>query len=216
MKWPTMINDYFRYYKGCESYQKFGDVQLAPTAMLHPIIKPWSFHGWVLDLIGQIYPSSSKGHQFVLVATDYVTKCMEDVPLKNMTHKEQSTSKEAIHFISKHIIHRFGMLQTLTMYQGLSFMSHQVREFTESLKIKLLSSSLYYAQANGQTESSNNTLIKLIKKKIEENPKRWHEVLSEALWAHRISKYSATKVTPFELVYGQEAVLPVDVNLDAL
>ena len=29
-------------------------------------------------------------------------------------------------------------------------------------------------------------LIKLIKKKIEENPKRWHEVLSEALWAHRI------------------------------
>jgi hypothetical protein len=211
-----MINDYFRYYKGCESYQKFRDVQLAPTAMLHPIIKPWSFHGWALDLIGQIYPSSSKGHRFVLVATDYVTKCMEDVPLKNMTHKEQSTSKEAIHFISKHIIHRFGMLQTLTMYQGLSFMSHQVREFTESLKIKLLSSSSYYAQANGQTESSNNTLIKLIKKKIEENPKRWHEVLSEVLWAHRISKYSATKVTPFELVYGQEAVLPVEVNLNAL
>jgi hypothetical protein len=95
-------------------------------------------------------------------------------------------------------------------------MSHQVREFAESLKIKLLSSSPYYAQANGQVESSNKTLIKLIKKKIEENPKRWHEVLSEALWAHRISKHSATKVTPFELVYGQEDVLPVEVNLDAL
>jgi hypothetical protein len=58
-------------------------------------------------------------------------------------------------------------------------------------------------------------LIKLIKKKIEENPKRWHEVLSEALWAHDISRHGATKVTPFELVYGQEAVLPVEVNLDA-
>jgi hypothetical protein len=44
--------------------------------------------------------------------------------------------------------------------------------------IKLLSSSPYYAQANGQAESSNKTLIKLIKKKIEENPKRWHEVRS--------------------------------------
>jgi hypothetical protein len=55
-----------------------------------------------------------------------------------------------------------------------------------------------------------------MKKKIEENPKRWHEVLSEALWAHHISKHSATKVTPFELVYGQEAVLCVEVNLDAL
>jgi hypothetical protein len=38
--------------------------------------------------------------------------------------------------------------------------------------------------------------------------------LSEALWAHRISKHSATKVSPFELVYGQEAVLPVEISLN--
>ena len=41
-------------------------------------------------------------------------------------------------------------------------------------------------------------------------------MLSEALWAHRISKHGATKVTPFKLVYGQEAVLPVEVNLGSL
>jgi hypothetical protein len=91
-------------------------------------------------------------------------------------------------------------------------MSHQVRDFAKSLKIKLLSSSPYYAQ----DESNNKTLIKLIKKKIEENPKRWHGVLSKVLWAYRISKYSATKVTSFELVYRQEVVLLVEVNLDAL
>jgi hypothetical protein len=118
--------------------------------------------------------------------------------LKNMTHRE------VIHFISENIIHRFSMPQTLTMDQGSSSMS---------LKIKLINSSPYYAQANGQAESSNKTLIKLIKKKIEKNPKRWHEVLSEVSWAHCISKHSATKVTPFELVYGQEAILPVVVNL---
>jgi hypothetical protein len=56
-------------------------------------------------------------------------------------------------------------------------------------------------------------LIKLIKKKIAENPRRWHKVLSEALWAHRISKYGAIRVTPFELVHGQEAILPIEVNL---
>jgi hypothetical protein len=111
---------------------------------------------------------------------------------------------------------RFGILQTLTTDQGSSFISHQVHEFAESLKIKVLSSSSYYTQANGQAEFSNKTLINLIKKKIEENPKRWHEVLSEALWAHRISKHSTTKVTPFELVYRQEVILPVEVNLDAL
>jgi hypothetical protein len=141
---------------------------------------------------------------------NYFTKWTEVIPLKNMTHNE------VIHFISEHIIHRFGIPQTLTTDQSSSSMSHQVRESVESLKIKLLSSSPYYAQANGQTESSKKTLIKLIKKKIEENPKRWHEVLSEALWAHRISKHSATKVTPFELVYEQEVILTMKVNLDAL
>jgi hypothetical protein len=47
----------------------------------------------------------------------------------------------------------------------------------------------------------------LIKRKINEHPRRWHEVLSEALWAHRISCHRATKTSPYHLVYGQEAVL---------
>jgi hypothetical protein len=81
------------------------------------------------------------------------------------------------------------------------------------LKIKLLNSSSYYAQANGQAKSNNKTLIKLIKKKIEESMRMWHEVLLEALWAHKTSKHGATKVTPFELVYGPEAMLPVEINL---
>ncbi|KAG2564956.1 hypothetical protein PVAP13_7NG025367 [Panicum virgatum] len=172
-------------------------------------IKLWPFRGWRLDFIGQINPPSSKGHRFMLVATDYFTKWTEAVPLKNMTHRE------VIEFITEHIIHRFDIPQTLTMDQGSSFISKEVHMFIESYKIKLLNSSPYYAQANGQAESSNKILIKLIKKKIEENPKRWHEVLSEALWAHHISRHGATKVIPFELVYGQEAILPVEVNLDA-
>jgi hypothetical protein len=43
--WLTMINDCFRCYKGCKLCQKFGDVQLALTAMLRPMIKPWLFCG---------------------------------------------------------------------------------------------------------------------------------------------------------------------------
>ena len=137
-----------------------------------------------------------QGHRFVLVATDYFTKWSEAIPLKKMTHTE------VIKFITEHIIHRFGIPQTLTTDQGSSFMSHQVREFAESYNIKLRNSSPYYAQANGQAGSINKILIKLIKKKIEDNPRRWHDLLSEALWAHRISRHGATKVTPYEIVYG--------------
>jgi transposase InsO family protein len=125
------------------------------------------------------------------------------------------THREVIEFIIGHIIHRFGIPQNLTTDQWTSFISKEVREFVDSYGIKLLNSSPYYAQANGQVESSNKTLVKLIKKKIEDNPRRWHEVLSEALWAHRISRHGATKVPTFEVVYGQEAVLPVEVNLGA-
>jgi hypothetical protein len=121
--WPTMMADYFRYYKGCEECQRFENSQLVPIATLHPIIKPWPFRGWGLDFIGQIHPPSSKGHRFVLVATDCFTKWTEPVPLKNMTQKE------VIEFIIEHIIHRFGVLQTLTIDQGTSFVSKEVREF---------------------------------------------------------------------------------------
>jgi hypothetical protein len=89
-------------------------------------------------------------------------------------------------------------------------------EFAESLKIKLLNSSPYYAQANGQAEASNKVLIKIIKKRIKDNQRKWHEKLSEALWAHRTSRHRATKVTAFELVYGQEVVLPVEASLQNL
>jgi hypothetical protein len=40
----------------------------------------------------------------------------------------------------------------------------------------MFSSSPYYAQANGQAKSTNKVLIKIIKKKVENHPKRWHEI----------------------------------------
>jgi hypothetical protein len=75
---------------------------------------------------------------------------------------------------------------------------------------------LNYAQANGHDESSNRRLISLVKKKIANHPKHWHKILSEGLCAHRLSKHHATKVSPFDLVYGQEAILPVEVSLNVV
>jgi hypothetical protein len=106
--------------------------------------------------------------------------------------------------------------QSLTTDQVPSFMSHQFREFVESMKIKLMNSSPCYAQANDQAEASNKVLIKIIKKRIEDILRRWHEKLSKALWEHRTSRYGDTKVTPFELVYEQETVLPVEIDLQNL
>jgi transposase InsO family protein len=109
--------------------------------------------------------------------------------------------------------YRFGTPQTITTDQGSMFISEEFGEFAASMGIKLLNSSPYYAQANGQAEASNKGIIKLIKRKIEEQPKRWHTTFNEALWAYKMSCHGATKVSPYQLVYGHEAVLPWETRL---
>jgi hypothetical protein len=141
-----------------------------------------------------------------LAIIDYFTKWVEAIPMKSVT------SKDAINFIKEHVIHRFGIPQTFTTDGGSVFISEEFRKFTTDLGIKLIRSSPYYAQANGQAEASNHSLIKLIKRNIDEHPRRWHKVLSEALWAHRISCHGAKKTSPYHLVYGQEAVLPWEIT----
>jgi hypothetical protein len=138
--WPTMMHDCVKYQKGCRACQRFENIQLAPAGVMNSIVNTCPFRGWELDFIVEIHPESSKGHQFILVATDYFTKWTEVVPLRNMTHRE------VISFMEEHIIYRFGVPQTPTTNQGPSLMSHQFREFAESMKIKLLYSSPYYAQ----------------------------------------------------------------------
>jgi hypothetical protein len=63
---------------------------------------------------------------------------------------KKMTYREVIQFVTEHIIHRFDIPQTLTIDQGASFMSKEVRKFAESYKIKFLNSSPYYAQVNGR------------------------------------------------------------------
>ena len=59
--WPTILEDCFKYFKGCQGCQKFGNVQRAPTSAMNPIIKSWPFSGWAIDLIGQFIHHLVKG-----------------------------------------------------------------------------------------------------------------------------------------------------------
>nr|ABA95591.1 retrotransposon protein, putative, unclassified [Oryza sativa Japonica Group] len=145
----ALIANDWRYYKGCQDCQKFGAIHWAPASAMNPIIKHWPFRGWGIDMIGMINPPSSKGHKFILVATDYFTKWVEAIPLKKVD------SRDAIQFVQEHIVYRFGIPQTITTDQGSIFVSDEFVQFADSMGIKLLNSSPYYAQANGQAEASN-------------------------------------------------------------
>lgn len=189
--WP--LSDCISYAKGCEACQRYSPVQHRPASQLHPILKPWPFRGWAMDIIGKIAPRSSRGHAFILVATDYFTKWVEAEPLRNVT------STEVIRFIKHNIIHRFGIPETITTDRGPQFTSNDVHKFLTDYGIKLLHSTPYYAQANGAAEATNNILKNDIAKMVWENEKSWHLLLSEVFWAFRTTCKSSTGTTPYAL-----------------
>ena len=129
------------------------------------MIKPWPFRDWAIDLIGKIYPSSSKGHSFMIVATNYFAKWMEAIPMKKVEQKD------VISFIKEHIIHKFGIPQTITTDQGTIFTSDDMKAFMEDYGIKHLTSIPHYAQVNGQAEASNKIIIGILEKILEDNPR---------------------------------------------
>jgi hypothetical protein len=96
-----------------------------------------------MDMIGKINPPSSKGHQYILAITDYFTKWVKAIPMKSVT------LKDVVNFIKEHVIHRFGIPQTITTEGGSVFISEEFRKFAANVGIKLIRSSPYYAQANG-------------------------------------------------------------------
>ncbi|GKV02907.1 hypothetical protein SLEP1_g15285 [Rubroshorea leprosula] len=72
----------------------------------------------------------------------------------------------------------------------------------------LVHTSLHYAQA----EASNKVLINLLERMVDNKIRCWHERLFETLWAYRTSQRSSTKMTPFALTYGHDAVLPMELT----
>jgi hypothetical protein len=83
----------------------------------------------------------------------------------------------------------------------------------EELGVQLVHSTAYYPQGNGLDESSDKSLVKIIKKPLEKNTRGWDSKLKFALWADRVTNKKSIGTSPFKLVYGTEAIFPVQLAL---
>eukprot|EP00253_Pinus_taeda_P006927 PITA_06927 len=81
-------------------------------------------------------------------------------------------------------------------------------EFCHKYHIILGHSTSYHPQGNGLAESSNKSLVNIIKKLLEINKKNWHKRFVNALWADRVSQKKTIGTSPFELVYGVDTMFP--------
>jgi hypothetical protein len=163
-----------------------------------------------MDLIGKVRPTSKKKNCFVIMAIDYFTKWVEAKDYKDVSEND------VIRFIKEMIIHRFGLPQNITVDNGMDFNGSRVLAFAQEYGIKILKSTAYYAQENGQAESTNKIIKANLRKVVNNNSSNWDELLSEVLWAYRTSKRLSINTTPFSLVYGHDAVLPVEITIQSL
>ncbi|XP_052177500.1 uncharacterized protein At4g26485-like [Diospyros lotus] len=72
-------------------------------------------------------------------------------------------------------------------------------------------SSLAYGQANGQAEVNNRTILHGLKTCLEGAKGTWADELLYILWAYKTTSRVATDETPFNLVYGMEALIPIEI-----
>ena len=79
----------------------------------------------------------------------------------------------------------------------------------DSMGIQLVHSTSYYPQGNGLVESSNKRLVRIIRKLLENNQKRWDSKLKFSLWDDRVTDKKSIETSPFKLVYGTESIFPI-------
>ncbi|KAM2000879.1 hypothetical protein ACFX16_008142 [Malus domestica] len=96
-----------------------------------------------MDFIRQIYPFSSKGRTFIIVATNYFTKWVEASAVRTITSTDVKT------FIETKILHRYRVPEMIVTDRGTSFILKEVEEFASKFKIKMIQTIPYYPQSNG-------------------------------------------------------------------
>jgi ribonuclease HI len=207
--WPSMKADAFQFVQHCDKCQRFANLLHSPPAVLVPMVAPWPFAQWGLDIMGP-FPIGRRQLKFLVVAIDYFTKWVEAEPLATITERNIQN------FVWKAVICRFGIPRVLVSDNGKQFDNPRFRQFSQELGIHNHYSSPGHPQANGQVEVTNRSLLKLIKTRLEGAKGLWPEELPSILWAYRTTVRIPTGETPFRMTFGSEAVVPVEIGLTTL
>jgi len=98
-----------------------------------------------------------------------------------------------------------GILQT---DQGANFMSVVFRNTCRILGIKKIQSTAFYPEAQGSIERSHRVLAKYLRHYVKEDQTNWDQWVPFATYVHNTTEHTATRFTPYELLFGRPSVLP--------
>ena len=199
--WPQMFDDIKDYVKTCDVCQRRGPpVRKEP---LIPLEVKEPFYQIGIDVKGPLTRAST-GNRYIIVAMDYFTKWPEARAVENM--KAETIAK----FIFEEIICRHGVPQIMISDRGTSFVNKIVDKLCEDFQLKHRLTSPYRPQTNGMVERFNRTLGESLAKLAQDGEKDWDQYVEATLFAYRTKVHKTTGHTPFYLVYGRQATLPVE------
>ena len=117
-------------------------------------------------------------------------------------------------FMYENIMSRFGCRKILISDRGSHFLNSLIQEMMDIFQIDHRETTPYHPQTNDQMERANGTLVSILCKPIHNLKCDWNVKLNATLWAYWITFKVTTQAILFSLVYGLEATLPIQFEVE--
>ena len=201
--WPGHFNDIKNWCNTCVTCAAHKTSPPRRKAALQTVQAGYPLQLVAVDILGPL-PESESGNSYLLVVGDYFTRWMEAYPIPNM---EATTVAKTL---TDKFFCRFGIPEQLHSDQGKQFESQLLKDVCTILRIDKTRTTPYHPQSDGLVERFNRTLVSMLSTTTDENPFEWEYHVQKVCMAYNTSVQSTTGFTPFFLMFGREARLPVD------
>lgn len=149
--------------------------------------------------------SDSQGFTNILVVTDHFTRYAQAFPAK-----DQKAVTVAKILCERYFVH-YGLPARIHSDQGRDFESNLIQDLLRMLGIRKSRTTPYHPQGDPQPERFNRTLLSMLGTLDPKQKQRWSQKISQLVHAYNCSQNDATGYSPYLLMFGREARLPVDI-----
>lgn len=202
--WPTLDEDVSKYVRTCDLCQRKKANNQRKEGLMIPMPIPQEIFEIVgMDLMGPL-PKSSKGHYFILVITDYLSKFVIIEALK------KATSDRIIEILKKQLFYKLGFPRRIITDNGSNLTSLEMRRTLSAFRIEHKTTSFYRPQTNGQTERYNRVLGTQLAIFCQEKHQTWDKFIDALAFAYNTGIHASHLNTPYYLVYGKEPIKMID------